>query len=343
MCKVSVAILNWNGSRLLKEYLPSVSMFTPPELGQVVVIDNGSTDESLQILSEEFPSVKVIRLDKNYGFADGYNLGIAQLDTQYVILLNDDVRVEEGWLAPLVKYMDEHSECGALQPKLRSDRMPEMFEYAGGAGGYLDNLGYPFCRGRIFDTIESDRGQYDQIQPLMWVVGACLMIRRDLYFRAGGLDSLFFAHMEEVDLCWRLRRLGYELVCVPESRVYHLGGASLQMGHPRKTLLNFRNSLLMLYKNLPSSRRRKILFWRRVLDGVAALNFVLHGEFVHAKAIWKAHRQFEKMKRDVYDPFKGFSLPENNNDGLGKSSILWQYYVRGRKHFSELKENPFFE
>ncbi len=334
MNRVSVIILNWNGTHLLRKYLPSVTEHTPKELADVVVADNGSTDASLQVLSEQFPTVKVIPLDRNYGFAEGYNRAIRAVDTPYVLLLNDDVAVSPGWLEPLTEFMDTHPDCGACQPKLLSDRNRSQFEYAGAAGGYLDSLGYPFCRGRIFATVEADSGQYDSVAEIHWATGACLLTRRDLYLRAGGLDAAFFAHMEEIDLCWRLRRMGCKLYCVPQSEVFHLGGASLAMGNPRKTKLNFRNSLLMLWKNLPASRRSGIIFRRQLLDGVAALNFLLRGEWNQVKAIWEAHREYREMRDRYYKTDEGDA---SQSVRLCDFSVLVQYYLKRRRTFSELE------
>jgi hypothetical protein len=337
--KISVIILNWNGSDLMRRYLPSVLQYSPAPMAEVIVADNGSTDDSLQVLSREFPAVRVLSFPDNLGFAGGYNQAIAEVRTPYVVLLNSDVAVTEGWLQPLLAFAEAHPEVAALQPKLLSDRQQTHFEYAGAAGGYLDALGYPFCRGRLFDVVEEDRGQYDTVRPVQWATGACLFVRTELYRLVGGLDELFFAHMEEIDLCWRLRRAGYDLYCVPSSRVYHLGGASLAMGHPRKTYLNFRNSLLMLYKNLPRRRRQRTLFLRCLLDGVAALRFFLAGETPHVRAIWFAHRDARRMMRTAYaryrDPFPSpaaspRTFPEQ------KVSILWQYYIRRRRTYAEI-------
>jgi len=331
--KVSVIILNWNGTHLLRKYLPSVVEYTTLEVADVVVADNGSTDESLHVVEAEFPTVKTIPLAQNYGFAEGYNRAIAAVDTPYVILLNDDVAVSPGWLEPLLDFMETHPECGACQPKLLSDRDRTKFEYAGAAGGYLDSLGYPFCRGRIFATTEIDRGQYDTPAEIHWASGACLMIRRDLYREAGGLDARFFAHMEEIDLCWRIRRMGYSIYCRPDSVVYHFGGASLAMGDPRKTKLNFRNSLLMLWKNLPRHRRQGLIFRRMLLDGVAALNFLLRGEWNQVKAIRQAHREYKDM-RDKY--YQSDDSAEKGVAELCDFSILFKYYIQRKIKFSEL-------
>jgi len=337
--KTAVIILNWNGveHNLLRKYLPSVIEHTNPEVGEVIVADNGSTDDSLKVLSEEFPSVRVIALPQNYGFAEGYNQAIAQVEHPYVLLLNDDVACSPHWLEPLANYMDSHLEVLGCQPKLKSDRDHKMFEYAGAAGGFLDSLGYPYCRGRIFQSVEEDLGQYDTPCEVDWATGACLMVRREAYLKAGGLDSHFFAHMEEIDLCWRLRRMGGKLMCIPSSEVYHLGGASLGPENPRKTKLNFRNSLLMLYKNLPKDQRNGIIFRRKLLDGIAALNFIAHFQLGHALAIWTAHREYSCMIREYYtDNCINTNFGEAKNQPL---SILWQYYIKGRSSSTNFLAN----
>lgn len=337
MKQVSVIILNWNGSRLLREYLPSVVENTNRDVAEIIVADNGSTDNSLEILEKEFPEVRVISLGQNFGFAKGYNLAISQIDTPYCVLLNDDVRVSRRWLEPLLAHIETNENIAAMQPKILSDRDPSLFEYAGAAGGFLDCFGYPYCRGRIFETIERDEGQYDLPAKIMWASGACLLVKTELYRQVGGLDENFFAHMEEIDLCWRLRNNGYDIVCLPDSSVYHYGGASLAMGNPRKTMLNFRNSLLMLNKNLPKERRRKIIFTRKCLDFVAAMNFLLHGQYKHTIAIWTAHREAAKMLREIYQ--KG-TTPNNEKEAEimpeSKVSILKEYYLRGKKTYKKL-------
>lgn len=342
MKKVSVIILNWNGAGLLRRYLPEVIAHTSADTADVIVADNGSTDDSLSLLGEEFPSVRVWPLGGNYGYAGGYNRALAMAETPYCVLLNSDAAPAEGWLGPLLAYAEKHPETAALQPKLLSDRDRKMFEYAGAAGGYLDCLGYPYCRGRIFDVVEQDCGQYDMIAPVMWATGACLWIRTEAFRQAGGLDERFFAHMEEIDLCWRLRRLGYTLACVPQSVVYHLGGASLAMGHPKKTYLNFRNSLLMLWKNLPDTRREGFIFRRKCLDALAACNFLLHGEWRHVKAIFLAHRDAGRMIRDGYGRDAGTGA-DIMHDAFGNAgtcfkeeriSILKAFYLQGRKRYA---------
>lgn len=264
--KISVVILNWNGASMLRKYLPSVIRCSEGSDAEIVVADNASTDDSLSVL-QDFKTVRTIVLDRNYGFAEGYNLALKQIDSEYFLLLNSDVEIRQtGWLRPLLDYMDSHPDCAACQPKLMALREPGMFEYAGAAGGFLDRYGYPFCRGRILSTVEKDEGQYDTTADLLWATGAALMVRRLDYWNAGGLDGRFFAHMEEIDLCWRLRSMGRRIVCVPESKAYHLGGATLNQGNPRKTYLNYRNNLLMLYKNLPEKDLRHVMSVRTFLD-----------------------------------------------------------------------------
>ena len=333
MKQVAVIILNWNGAALLRRYLPSVVANTPSALADVIVADNGSGDNSLEVLRDEFPSVGVIALDKNYGFAEGYNRAIDQVEHPVTVLLNSDVRTPEHWLEPLVEYINEHDDVGALQPKLLHDRDDgrEVFEYAGAAGGYLDKHGYPYCRGRIFEAIEDDNGQYDDITPsILWASGACLVVRTELYRRAGGLDSDFFAHMEEIDLCWRIHLLGYDIRMVPQSRVYHLGGASLPQGNPRKTYLNFRNNLLLLHKNLPASEGRRLLLVRRLMDTLAFGMAIAKWHWGDARAIIKAHRDYRRMRSHYpQHPSRNLlhELPEC------RCNIVVDHYLRGRKVF----------
>ena len=340
--KVAVVILNWNGEQMLRQFLPSVVEHSvlPESLGEAVVYvaDNGSTDESLDMLAEEFPMVKTIVFSENYGFADGYNKAFEQIGAEYAVLLNSDVEVTAGWLIPLVEYMDAHPEVAACQPKLMAYRQKDEFEYAGAMGGFLDRYGYPYCRGRIFDTIEKDRGQYDADVSLLWATGACLATRLNIYKEVGGLDGRFFAHMEEIDFCWRLRCRGYEVRSVADSVVYHVGGATLNAGHPRKTFLNFRNNLLMLYKNLPTEELCRVLFVRGLLDYVAAAMFCVKGEWSSAKAVFRARREFYRLKG---------SFRASREENLQKAasmdvaertrfSILWKYHAKGCKTFDRL-------
>lgn len=332
MKKVAIVILNWNGRKLLEEFLPSVCRYVPG-YAEVVVADNGSTDDSTDFLRQRFPSVRLILLDRNYGFAEGYNRALSQLENEYAVLLNSDVEVTSGWLDGMTAYADAHPDVAACQPVIRSYRNRDCFEHAGAAGGFLDKYGFPFCQGRIFDTVEKDRGQYDRVTDVFWASGACLFIRTADYFGAGGLDAAFFAHMEEIDLCWRIHLQGKRIVLIPESRVFHLGGASLAAGNPRKSYLNFRNNLLMLHKNLPVKEGRSLLFKRRLLDSAAMFRFFLRGEFAQVRAVWNAHCDFRRMRGDYRNQ------PDKNILPLfpgGTKSIITAYYARGKRYFTDI-------
>ena len=338
MKKISVVILNWNGVGMLQKFLPGVIKYSQGEGVEVCVADNGSTDESVSWLRTYCPNVRLIVLDKNYGFADGYNKALEQVETEYVVLLNSDVEVASRWLEPMVAYLDAHPEVAACQPKIRSERNKEYFEYAGASGGYLDKYGYPFCRGRIFDVVEKDKGQYDSVVPVFWTTGAALFVRLKDYREAGGLDGRFFAHMEEIDLCWRLGSRGRGLVCVPQSVVYHVGAATLKKESPRKTFLNFRNNLLMLYKNLPEKELNKVLWIRGLLDIVAMMVFFLKGEKENAKAVLQARKEFQQL-RPSFDASRKDNLRHAVTDqvpGKCSFSILWKFHMCGAKYFSKL-------
>ena len=338
MKKISVVILNWNGVGMLQKFLPGVIKYSQGEGVEVCVADNGSTDESVVWLQTYCPDVRLIVLGKNYGFADGYNMVLQQVEAEYVVLLNSDVEVTPHWLDPLMEYMDAHPEVAACQPKIRSERNKALFEYAGASGGYLDKYGYPFCRGRIFDVVEEDKGQYDTVQPIFWATGAALFICLKDYRESGGLDGRFFAHMEEIDLCWRLRSRGRGIVCIPQSTVYHVGAATLKKENPRKTFLNFRNNLLMLYKNLPEKELKRVMFIRGVLDVVAALVFLLKGEKEAARAVLQARKEFKRIRPDFET-----SRAENMEKAVSAVipervdySILWKYHAGRKKVFSSL-------
>ncbi len=281
---------------MLRRYLPSVVEHTMDEGCEVIVADNGSTDNSMEVLTQEFPAVKTIVLDKNYGFAEGYNRAIGQVDSDYVVLLNSDIEVTVHWLTPLLAYLDTHPEVAAVQPKIRSWKQKEFFEHAGAAGGFLNPLGYPYCRGRRFGRVEKDEGQYDNIVNIDWTTGACMCVRTNVYKECGGLDAAFFAHMEEIDLCWRMRNSGWKLACVPQSTVFHLGGGSLSYDNPRKTYLNFRNNLLMIYKN--SRCRWGVLTIRFFLDYAAAMMFLVTGKTGSAKAVIEARRDYKQIRKN---------------------------------------------
>lgn len=337
--KVAIVILNWNGKKMLQSYLSSVIKYSSDGAAEVVVADNASTDDSMEYVRTTYPNVWTIMLDKNYGFADGYNRALRQIDAEYYLLINSDVEVTQHWLDPLVSFMDAHSECAACQPKILSMFNRDMFEYAGAAGGFIDKYGYPFCRGRIFNKVEIDTGQYNNITEILWATGACMLVRSSDFWNAGGFDPRFFAHNEEIDLCWRMRIMGRKIYCVPASTVYHVGGGTLHKSNPMKTYLNFRNNLTMLYKNTEDSDLSKVMFMRFLLDYVAAFKMLIvdhnFGEF---KAVLKARRDFHKW------------LPEFKNDrlniqkkrrvktiaGLYKKSLLWQFYFRGIHKFCDL-------
>ncbi len=348
MCKTAIVILNWNGADIMRKYLPSV---ISNSYGDVIVADNASTDDSVQMLQKEFPDVRVIHMSENYGFAEGYNRSLGQLsEFDYYILLNSDVRLtQKHWDKILTDYMDEHPECAACQPKLLDLKILERqeshhepqhdaFEYAGACGGFLDQYGYPFCRGRIFGSVENDKGQYDDVTNILWATGAALCVRASDWRMSGGLDPRFFAHMEEIDLCWRLRTMGRNIVCIPQSTAFHLGGATLSHSNPRKTFLNFRNNLLMLYKNLPQDELHKVMRTRMLLDFVAAAQFLLKGEPRNTKAVVSAYRSFRKMKK-TYRPIRKDLLTRRKTGHVNERyniSIVWQYYVKGKTQFSEL-------
>ena len=338
MDKVAIVILNWNGRQMLEQYLPSVLQYSKDE-ATVYVADNASTDDSLAFLEQHYPEVKRIRLDKNWGFAEGYNKALAQIEAQYYLLLNSDIEVTHHWLTPLIEHLDNHPETAACQPKLLSIFDKDRFEYAGASGGYLDRFGYPFCRGRIFETVETDNGQYDAEADILWATGAALMIRAKDYWDVKGLDGRFFAHNEEIDMCWRLRIRSRRIVCLPDSYVYHVGGGTLPKGNPMKTYLNFRNNLTMLYKCLPDSELQYVMRWRWFLDYLAAWQTLLMnhnwGDF---KAIYRARRDFQRWKhdfaadrREIQAQRQGEKIPEQKD-----FSLLWQYYAKGRKLFSAL-------
>lgn len=295
----SVIILNWNGAEMLRTYLPSVvkslAISHSPFAVRLYVADNGSTDNSLEVLKNEFPTVKTIVLDKNYGFAEGYNRAIEQVESDYVVLLNSDVETPEGWLTPLLDYMETQPDVAAVQPKIHSWKRRSYFEHAGAAGGYINWLGYPYCRGRKLWKVEEDKGQYDTFADIEWTSGACMCVRTKVYKELGGLDASFFAHMEEIDLCWRMRNKGWRLVCVPTSTVYHLGGGSLHYDNPRKNYLNHRNNLLMIYKN--KQHPYGVLFIRFFLDYAAAFFYLLQGRPKSFKAVFDARRDYKKMRK----------------------------------------------
>ena len=323
--ELAIIILNWNGRKVLEEFLPSVARHSISERSDLFVADNGSGDDSVEYVEKNFPEVKIIRFKKNYGFSEGYNRAIKETGYPYTLLLNSDVAVKERWWEPLLDLIESDEKIGAVQPKIKSYREPEKFEYAGAAGGLIDRLGFPYCRGRVFDKVAVDEGQYDgEPAEIAWASGAALLVNTEVYLKVGGLDRRFFAHMEEIDLCWRIKAAGYRIMFVPDSEVFHLGGASLNYGNPQKTYLNFRNNLLLLHKNLPKKIGKRKLFVRRLVDSFAFLMFALKADMKNAGAVLRAHNDFRKMKK-LYT-----ELPENDImsslPGTGRSILLSDFF-----------------
>lgn len=335
MSKTAVVILNWNGRRHLERFLCSVVEYTPAGV-DVVVADNGSDDGSVEYLRAGFPTVKTVLLDSNYGFAEGYNRALEQVEADVFVLLNSDVEVTERWLEPLVAILDNNPEVAAVQPKIRSYVDRTKFEYAGASGGFIDALGYPFCRGRILSHIETDNGQYDTARNIFWATGACMAVRAGVFRRLGGFDGAFFAHMEEIDFCWRAQLAGYSVMVEPRSVVYHLGGGTLDAANPRKTYLNFRNNLSMMYKNLPKGRLLPVMFVRMVLDGIAAACYLVTGRVKFFKAVWNAHVDFYRRLKELRSMRRAIqSSAAPHPQGIYRGSIILRY-IFGRKSFGRM-------
>ena len=334
----AIVILNWNGEKYLQEFLPVLIENTRLPEAEIIVADNASTDNSISILKEKFPTVRTIVLDKNYGFAGGYNKALAQIEAEYYVLLNSDIEVTPNWLEPMISYLNVHKDVAACQPKILSYYQRTHFEHAGAAGGYIDRFGFPFCRGRVLGIAEEDKGQYDTIADVFWTTGACLVVRSEIYRKAGGLDDEFFAHMEEIDFCWRLKSRGYRLVCVPESSVYHMGGGTLNVESPHKTYLNFRNNLLMLYKNLPDKLLKETLFWRSLFDYAAAFQLFVTGKPRNARSVLQARRDFKTMKLNFTEKRKENILysTTDNQQNIFQRSIVFEYYLKGKKTYNAL-------
>ena len=341
--KVAVVILNYNGLEHLQNYLPSITKYLP-EYASLFVADNGSTDGSVAYLRQHLDDLTLICLERNTGYAGGYNNALNQIEAEYYYLINSDVEFVDEGLTEMVNFLDQHADFAACQPKIRSMTRRHDFEYAGAAGGWLDQLGYPFCRGRILDVDEPDHGQYDQVARIFWATGAALLIRAEDFHFVGGFDPDFFAHMEEIDLAWRLQRMGKHIAVIPGSQVFHLGGGTLDYTSPRKTFLNFRNSLFILVKNERGHVLPALLFLRLILDGVAAIRFILQGDFGNFKAIWKAHMHLYRTLGKMWKKRKNFLRLLNDHhiderialDGRYRGSIVWDYYIRGKNKFSEL-------
>ena len=340
--EIAVVILNWNGKKMLERYLPSVistvAAFNSNDEerhASLIVADNASSDGSLEYLAQRWPDLRTIRLDENYGFAEGYNRALEQIEADYFILLNSDIHTPDGWLEPLIDFMESHPDAGICQPKVLSDAERNRFEYAGACGGFIDRFGFPFCRGRILSNTEIDEGQYDEEMEVFWATGACMVIRPALFRHLGGFDPSFFAHMEEIDLCWRAKLLGYQVWCVPSSRIHHLGGGTLPNNSPRKLFFNYRNNLLMLAKNLPESIRGKRVCLRLLIDDLSALAYLFTFKWSFFHAVMKAHRAYFRMRRNIEpSPF----IMEYNNAGYYRGRIVLQFFLSGRKlTFDKLK------
>lgn len=357
--KAAVVILNWNGKGFLEKYLPVLIEHTPASTGTIIVADNGSTDGSTDMLKSEFPTVQLLEFDRNYGFTGGYNRALAQLEADYFVLINSDIRVSEGWLDAIIDFMENNPGADICMPKILSEahhekllsnpgvRANEMFEYAGACGGFIDCYGFPFCRGRILSSIEQDHGQYDTPMEVFWATGACMVVKSSVWREVGGLDESFFAHMEEIDFCWRAKLLGHEVWVVPQSTVYHVGGGTLPNNSPRKLYLNYRNNLLMLYKNLPFReddtaaliRRNLFLFKRMCIDGLSGAAYLLQGKWQFFKAVVNAHSDYRKMKgaAKISPRLISYTNASSKNlSGAYNKSIILKFFT-GSKRFSQLK------
>ena len=331
----AVVILNWNGKKMLERFLPSVTAHTQGD-AEVIIADNGSTDDSLDFLRTNYPNLRIIELDKNYGFAGGYNRALEQVEADYFVLLNDDVEVTPGWIEPIVSHMQQSPETAICQPKLLMYDQRDTFEYAGGAGGFIDKYGYPFCRGRMFTSLEKDHGQYNDPSEIFWASGAAMFVRADVWRQLGGLDNDFFAHMEEIDFCWRAKNAGYRVEYCPQSVVYHVGGGTLPKSNPRKTYLNFRNNMALLYKNLPKRRLAWVMGCRILLDYIAALKFFCERKPKEFSAVIDAHKAFYKWLPELKVKRKNLKQ-QPNIKGMYQGLLLVDYYLLRKKKFSDLK------
>lgn len=340
--RAAIAILNWNGKILLEEFLPDVIKHSPA-YADVYVIDNASSDDSIKFIASNFTSVKIIQNGNNYGFAKGYNEGLKMISADYFVLLNSDVQATKNWMEPVISLMESDKNIAACQPKLLNYNVRDEFEYAGGAGGFIDKYGYPFCRGRIFNSFEKDNGQYNDMREIFWASGACLFIRSKNYFEAGGMDEDFFAHMEEIDLCWRLRNLGYKIMYCPDAAVYHTGAGTLAKLNPQKTFYNFRNNLLLLCKNHAPEYFLLKFVLRGGLDGLAAMKFLFSGDAAHFLAVIKAHFSFYFLFFRMMKKRKAIqkNIKQYTRGCVYRGSIVWEYFVNRKRKFSELNRNLF--
>lgn len=340
--KIAIVILNWNGKQLLEKFIPTVLQHSK-NVATIYVIDNASTDRSISILTEKFPDVKIVQNSENGGYARGYNEGLKKIAADYFVLLNSDVEVTYNWIQPIISLMEADRSIAACQPKILNYNVRDEFEYAGGGGGFIDKWGYPFCRGRVFNSFEKDHGQYDDTREVFWASGACLFIRSNIFLETGGFDEDFFAHMEEIDLCWRIRNLGYKIYYCADSAIYHVGAGTLSKMNPKKTFYNFRNNLLLLCKNHAPEYFYFKLFLRICLDGVAGLRFIVSGEFAHCIAVIKAHFSFYALFKQTLrkrNAIRG-QIVRYADNGVYRGSIVWDYFVRGKSKFSDIREDLF--
>ncbi len=340
--KIAIVILNWNGKKYLERFLPALKS-SLPSYANIVVADNQSSDDSVAFMKANYPEIEIIINPGNEGFARGYNLALQQIKTPYYILLNSDIEVAPGWIEPLYELMESDKSFAVCQPKILWYDKKTQFEYAGAAGGFIDYMGFPFCRGRLFSDLEEDHGQYDNIEEIFWATGAAMMVRSEIYWEAGGLDEDFFAHQEEIDLCWRIKNLGYKIMYTPHSKIYHIGGGTLPKHNPLKPYLNFRNNLIMLVKNLPTKNLFPNLLYKMILDGVAAFKFLTEKDPIQFYAVFRAHMRFYitlpktlKKRRHIQRTIKNKDLPR-----IYKRSIVKQYFLKGKKKFSELDPGDF--
>jgi hypothetical protein len=336
--KVGVVILNWNGKRFLEKFLPFLVKYNS-SYAEIIIADNASSDDSVEFLKTNYPELRIILNKENGGFAKGYNDALSQVDAEYYVLLNSDIEVTESWIDPVIKLMDGDRNIAACQPKICSYSSRDEFEYAGAAGGFIDKYGYPFCRGRIFQELEKDNGQYNNAVEIFWATGACMFVRAEIFHKLGGLDNDFFAHMEEIDFCWRLKNQGYKIMFCPESVIYHIGGGTLPKNNPRKTYLNFRNNFYLLYKNLPAGKIFPVFFARLFLDGIAGFKFLFEGHFRDVLAVTNAHFVFYASLGKLRKKRK---MQEHSQvSGIYGKSIVFEHYLGKKKTFRELDQNKF--
>lgn len=336
--KVAVVILNWNGRSFLEKFLPFLVKYNS-HYAEIIIADNASTDDSIEFLKNNYPDLQIILNSENGGFAKGYNDALAKVEAEYYVLLNSDIEVTDNWIDPVIKLLDTDHNIAACQPKIISFSNRDEFEYAGAAGGFIDKYGYPFCRGRIFQALEKDENQYNEVSEIFWATGACMFVRAELFHKLGGFDNDFFAHMEEIDFCWRLKNYGYKIMYCPDSVIYHIGGGTLPKNNPRKTFLNFRNNFYLLYKNLPEGKLFSVFFVRLFLDGIAGFKFLFEGDFKDVVAVTKAHFAFYSSIGKLRKKRK--MLNHSHVSGIYARSIVFDHYLGKKKTFKELDQDKF--